>query len=737
MGDCGMKLRPEDMFGPASDTYDPAVPGSGMDRQVVVWLDEMADLVALLHATRDDYPTLASLSSVLAAIDPAATVLESAARLIPVWVGRELDPADREVRDRRMDRIRPLVENQPAIFDPVERGRLIGQRHVETGASRTTIRKDLSLYYRNGRCANALLPRIDRCIFPGPRPAIEGGAKRGRPTLDGRPGHANVTELNKVEFKTATAREREIAGEAFTVVGAHRRWLAEFCYDRVEVDGLPALALKERYADIEPVGYPQFAKWYRDTNQAEETLRAVLSDPIYEKDNRARTSTSKFETRGPGSRFQIDASVVNFPLASSLNRTVCVGRPYIYFVRDVWSRYIVGYHLGFQPPSMLTASLALMNAFRSKRATLERLGFDPDVDRWISDFVCNALLHDGGELTGHWGDWLVGSLRMVFEQTASDRGDLKGAVETLFHWSDVEWSSLVPGRRPSAKYRGRGRTPEDIALAAAGKLDTFHEFEVKLVRFILRFNNRHVLEGYDADRDMMLAGVDRIPHDMLAWGIPQHGAPRRFDDELVRFKLMPRAEVRVHSAGILFQGIYFTCDALRPLQAQAARTSRTPAVTISYDFGTEEVLWHVPDAPNGFISCRRADAFRWMAGLTLEEVAAEGDARAEREAVRAAEDRAVQAAGLLDANDQRTARKAPAAGPSRTKAEARKEKSTARADHARQELVDGFAPRAGSGPGRASSESGAGSAGNVIPFVRPAPAPADYASPSLEDIDDE
>ncbi len=732
-----MKLRAEDMFGPASDVHDPTVPGSGMDRQIVVWVDETADLVALLHVTRDTYPALVPLSSVLAAIDPAASVFEDAARLLPTWANRELDPRDREIRDARMARIRPLVENRPAIFDPIERGRLIARRHDEIGASVTTIKKDLSLYYRNGRCANALLPRFDLCIHSGPRPAIDGAAKRGRPTVNGGPGHANVTEQTKLEFDTATSRERKIAGEAFSIVGAHRRWLAEFCYDRVELDGVPGLELKAKYAHIEPAGYLQFAKWYRETNQSEKTARAVLSDPIFEKDNRPRKSTSTFESMGPGSRFQIDASVLNFALASSLNRHVCVGRPYIYFVRDVWSRYIVGYHLGFQPPSMLTASLALMNAFRSKRATLVRLGLDPDTNSWISDFVCNALMHDGSELTGHWGDWLVGSLRIVFEQTASDRGDLKGAVETLFHWSDIEWSSVVPGRRPTSRYRGRHRTPEDIALAAAGRLDTFYEFEVKLVRFILRWNNRHVLEGYDADRAMVLAGVDRVPHDMLVWGISHHGAPRRFDDDLVRFKLMPRAEVRVYSSGILFQGIYFTCDELLPLQAQAARTGRTPAVTISYDFSAEEVCWHVPEAPNGYIVCRNTNAFRWIKGLTLEEVAAEDDARVKREAKRALEDQAEIAAGLLDANDQREARKGSPAGPTRTKAEARKDKSQAQAAHRRQELADGFAPRVPA-DGRLAASAPPMPTSNVISFARSTSAAIldNYDSPSIEDIDD-
>ena len=518
------------------------------------------------------------------------------------------------------------------------------------------------------------------------------------------------------EFEDAVARERKFAGDAFRISGAWKRWESENCYDIVEVDGKPSAKLKAKYADVDPAEYEQFRRWYHADDKAQETARIILSDPVYEKDNRAVTSTSTFEAKGPASRLQIDASEANFALGSTLNRRVLVGRPYIYFVRDVWSRYICGYYLGFQPPSMISACLALMNAFTRKDAVLRKFGFDPAQDLWGWHYVGGALLHDGGELKGHQGDWLVGETSMTFEQASGDRGDLKGAVETLFHWSDVVWSSDVPGRRPDPKirYRGRGRTPDDLELARAGKLSTVFEFEREVVRFILRWNT-HVLKGYDADPDMVAAGIPRVPHDMLEWGIVRYGVPRSFDDDVVRFMLMPREKVRVYPDGILFQGVKFTCPHLQPLQARAAASGRTVTATISYDFKGDAVLWHDATAPGGYRRCPRSDAFRWVDGLVFEEVA---EIEADREAVerdRIADARRKRAEDVAQQRAEAARRAAAPLPPlpSQTRAEARAAKTQARIEERELELREKFG-EAENGPATPSARSKAGNV--VVPF---------------------
>lgn len=723
-----MKLRVDDMFGPATDPHDPAAPASGLDREIVVWLDEDSDRVALLRRG-SDWPRLQVLSEVVGRIEADGMILESARRLEPEWLDKPLAERDRTERDRRMAAIRPLLDAVPDIFDPVARGRVIGAVHRDGGSAVNSLKKWLQAYFANGRCANALLSRYENCGHRRRGVVGDGWRKLGRPSEKDERPRENVTASLKEEFLAATERERRIVGEAFRICGAYARWKDEFCHEEVEVDGRFRARLVGRYAKAQPASYHQFYSWYASSRQHEVTSRKILGEALYEKDNRAIRSTSTRETWGPGARFQIDATVVNFPLACNLRKNVLLGRPYLYFVRDVWSRLIAGYYLGFQPPSELTAAMALMNAFTTKDALLRSFGFDPEVDRWVSNHVPGALGHDGGELRGHWGDWLAGRLRMTFEQASAERGDLKGAVETMFHWSDVVWSRTTEGRVQSPRYRVRGKRKDDLALAAAGKLDTVWEFERKVIAFILNQNNTHVLVDYDADPDMVAAGVPRVPTEMFEWGIVNRGAPRVFDDDYVRFRMMPRAKARVYSDGIFFQGIHFSSVELLPLQAEAARTGRTISVDISHDLTGSRILWHNADAPLGYVVCPRADRDRWVDGLRMEEVhAIEQDRAVKEDAIRVEEER-VRAEDAARKRAEAAARPATPAPAPITRKDAKAAGSAAREAERRSKLGTAFA--ASDAP--AAKPAATGGSAAILPF-RPS-APKKYATPSLDEFD--
>lgn len=725
-----MRLRAEDMFGPAADRHDPDVPGSGCDREIVVWVDEPADLVALLRWGDGSWPRLDVLSAVVARIERDGMILEGAARLHPEWLDRTLDDDDRAERDRRMGVIAPLVAAVPEIFDPVRRGRLIGAVHSETGHARNSVKKWLRSFYVNGRCANALLSRYEGSGHRRPGVVGDGWKKLGRPSSKPGKPRENVTASIRAEFLDAVDRERNFCGEAFTIVGAYKRWKDESCHELVEVDGRFVAKLRGRYGDASPASYEQFHAWYAGTGQHEVTSRKVLGEPLYEKDNRAIRSTSTVETWGPGARFQIDATVVNFGVTCRIRRNVLLGRPYLYFVRDVWSRMITGYYLGFQPPSELTAALALMNAFTSKEELLRGFGFDPEVHRWNCHHVPGAILHDGGELRGHWGDWLAGKLSVTFEQTSAERGDLKGAIETLFHWSDVEWSRTTPGRAQSPRYRSRGRRKDELADAAAGRLDTVWEFERKVIEFILNWNNDHVLVGYDADPDMVAAGVARVPSDMFEWGVASRGAPRVFDDDYIRFRMMPRAKAKVHPEGIYFQGIFFAAPPLFRLQAEAARTGRAISVAISHDLTGDRVLWHNDDVPLGYVECRRADSHRWVDGLRMEEVAAIEDDREALEAPRRTEEDRLRAERAAQRRADAAARPAPPLPAPSTRAEAKAAGRTAREAERLAQISTAFA----GGAPKAPQPDGAPKSAAVLPF--PKASKHDYSPPSLDEFDD-
>ena len=70
---------------------------------------------------------------------------------------------------------------------------------------------------------------------------------------------------------------------------------------------------------------------------------------------------------GPGSRYQIDATIGNVYLVSSFNSDYIVGKPIIYFVVDVFTHMITGMYIGFEGPSWAGMMMAIANAASDKR----------------------------------------------------------------------------------------------------------------------------------------------------------------------------------------------------------------------------------------------------------------------------------------------------------------------------------------------------------------------------------
>ena len=69
----------------------------------------------------------------------------------------------------------------------------------------------------------------------------------------------------------------------------------------------------------------------------------------------------------PGDVFEIDSTVADVHLISSLNRRKVIGRPTIYTVVDRATRMIVGLHVSLYHASWRAARQALANCFMPKK----------------------------------------------------------------------------------------------------------------------------------------------------------------------------------------------------------------------------------------------------------------------------------------------------------------------------------------------------------------------------------
>lgn len=687
----------------------------------ILWVCPQQDRFVYIDLSRpSSRPDFDSLTNVLAHLDAGTRLLVNIHNLFPLTT-RDISLSEENRRDARMAVIRPLIQSEPAIYIPERAGTLIANRSKELGKSRNTTKSLLLQYWHGGLRPNALLDDCRKCGAPDvKRRALPGSPKRGRKVdpLFGE-AHDNITQEHIKQFEMSTARHRRSMTSKYTPMGAYRLFRQDYCYDYSEVGGELTPELKPRYRLIEPPSYAQFWAWYNDTNQADKAARKRLGEAIVVKDHRALVSTSTFASPGPGFAFQIDATWGNHGLSLTRDRRVNVGRPILYFVSDVWSRYIVGYYIGFIDPSWEAAMMALSCAFLPKRPILERLGFDLAKNPWDAEHVCTTLGHDGGELTDRRASFLIKELRMTFEQATAERGDLKGVVERKFGWSDAQYAEVFKGRRAPMNYEGRARDDE---LAAAGQLLNIKEFEREVVRTILHFNNEHLLEKYDADSDLIDAGVPRIPAMIWQFGCEHRGRPRRYEGDEIKQIMMPRQQVSVEPEGIRFGPAHFTCRELWPLQKDAA--VRKVKAWISFDWLSDHILWHSSGLGLGLTPCALADRSRMFTGLNHQEILEKNAGlKGQERNARARSAAAAAARGKEREIAQQRAASARPSGPKLSKTEQRRGKAAARGEERDSERAR-F-----SGERQIHSSAPTTPANNVVAFRR------GLQKPSVEDIE--
>ena len=93
-------------------------------------------------------------------------------------------------------------------------------------------------------------------------------------------------------------------------------------------------------------------KYFYDRDFPKVTQLTARTNPItYAKDIRELYSTVNTQVLGPGSRYEIDATIADIYLVSDSDRACIVGRPTIYLVADVFSRMVVGFYIGFENAS--------------------------------------------------------------------------------------------------------------------------------------------------------------------------------------------------------------------------------------------------------------------------------------------------------------------------------------------------------------------------------------------------
>ncbi|MEC2074818.1 Mu transposase C-terminal domain-containing protein [Metabacillus fastidiosus] len=504
--------------------------------------------------------------------------LEFIEELFPyIYMSEEQIPIkSRNLRDKRWEIVRELCELEPEIFIREKRGNIVKQLVEKTGKNKTLIYDYLRQYWQQGKVKNSLLPQYRNSGGVG-KEKKSGTKKRGRPRkfIDTLGEGINVDDDIKQVFRLSIKKYYHTSKKN-PLKTAYKMMISNYFVDEYRYeDGVKKPILKD--GNKVPT-FEQFEYWYKKMYKREETKRQRLGDRKYESEHRAVLGTSVGEMYGPGTKYQIDATVGDVYLVSSYNRNWIIGRPVIYVVIDVFSRMVTGLYVGLEGPSWLGASMALANAASDKVAYCRKHGIEIDQEQWNTDYLPETLIADRGELEGYNVERLISAFNMKVENTPPYRADWKGIVEQHFRTINLKVKPFLPGV-VDTDVRIRG--DRDYRLDA--KL-TLKEFTSIIIKCVLYHNNHHMLRNYDADEMMLKDELKLIPKVLWDWGMKNRsGSLRKFSENIVKLNLMPEANASVTYKGIEFKGMRYSCKkALREDWFSQAR-DKSWRIKVAYD----------------------------------------------------------------------------------------------------------------------------------------------------------
>lgn len=584
----------------------------------VLWLSRSADLITFM-TLGDTFsaPWSARLTEIETGM--AAGKLRLTSVRLPIFMlqpEEELSEKKKEFRKKCWDLVRPLLEGPDKdLLYTGSLGRLVAAHASKTGKRRYSIYRLLYRYWAFGLTPNAFLDKYDNCGAPGKPRQFKEGKKPGRPPKYlgelATESAKLLTEDDKAIIKIGFALYKNNKVKHITdayVKTLNRFYRAEHPSSDGSDDGRPLRTL-----DQVPT-LAQFTYWGKKAFDEIDIKRGRVGERKWAMDHRAIVGTAHQGLRGPCHRFEIDATIADIYLVSRFNRNWIIGRPIVYVVVDVFSRMIVGLHVGLEGPSWNIARHAVFNAFTDKVAFCASHGIAIKAEDWPCCHLPHELVADRGEMLGAAAEGIVSGLKVNLDILPPFRGDWKGTVESRFrilnNLTQIHWA---PG---GVRARQKERGERDYRLDATLDL---REFTSILIKAVLHYNH-HSRNSERLSKGMIEHGIDSTPIAIWNWSVEQGLVePNIQSEEAIYLHLLPKAKATVRAGGIFFNGMAYA-NVLDPLGKRSARARANGREAID--------IWHEPLADHiwirdddlSFIRCPLRDSETRFQDMRLEEV---------------------------------------------------------------------------------------------------------------------
>ena len=580
-----MNLHTNMILEVAGDFLDEPVSGIheySSDQQVpvyrIVWCKPGSEICYMIQMGCDNgMPRVANSSKVIASILNGTFKVLDPDDFVRVC---SLNASDKQKERTKFlfDSLKDLIRNEPECFDPAFRSKTLSIISKQTGMRRDTLYVALRRYWQYGKTAIAMAPDFK-------------GRGQRKQEVNKVGDDDNSTNMDEPHCERKRGRHG-----AFHGVGVSGR----ACQDIFELvlSTHPFAKMKRKLKDLykymirsfysgsaayEVPSYKQFL--YYKNKKRHEFLKRLFGSREFKKNYRGLTKDYLEGIHGPGSQFEIDATVADaFVIAQCLygqftdfshqeltetelnNITnMVVGRPIVYAVRDAYSRLVVGLHIGIEGPGWMDAMSAMESAMTNMRSLLTLYNIDktdlvlPD-ELCIEDvFPCSGipekLLGDNEVFDSkHLPEGLL-ELGVAVETAPVHRPDLKAIVERFFGLVQ----DIVKPHSPSIPLKpGDTRMKSDPRKRACL---TLRDYVIVFVNACIKINTG-IIESYPMTTEMVKDGLVPTPVNLWNWGIKNKtGLINK--PPMVEFlsATLKRKKVTATREGLRFyKNLFYTCS---------------------------------------------------------------------------------------------------------------------------------------------------------------------------------
>lgn len=252
----------------------------------------------------------------------------------------------------------------------------------------------------------------------------------------------------------------------------------------------------------------------------------------------------------PLAMVQIDHTQVDIFVVDEVHR-LAIARPWLTLAIDVYSRMVVGIHLGFDEPSSVTAGMCLANAICPKREYLAHLGVKGN---WPTYGIMSAIHSDNGpEFHSQLLQRACENFAIDIHWRAIPKPNWGGHIERLMGTVANELRKL-PGTTFSNPSQRKGYDSESRAVL------TIRELEQQIVEFFVNIYHLRV------HSELGLPPIKRwelgISGDGAIKGTGNFDVPE--DPQRVRIEFLPFQERTIQPYGICLQGVTYYDPILDP-----------------------------------------------------------------------------------------------------------------------------------------------------------------------------